>query len=750
MLRRLLSRFLASDDHFSNPDTSAKIRLELALESSGLVDWDFNYELNTAHRGIRHDELYGYKEFLPVWNFDNFFHHVLPEFHDLAKEKFANIPGTGEISFEYKIRRVDGEIRWISLKGKGERNSEGKVVRVAGVLKDITDDKNREEDWNIQSKNLESLFQNASEFLCIFNTDLVYEYVNPAHIRLFDGRNMKGEAVDIAQPELRGSEFVENLRKILITGETITYTESPVQIGTNLRYLDMMYTPRKDAMGKVNGIYALGSDVTDKILALKRAEQSAAQMKLITDMLPAFVSYTDKMGRYQFVNRMYEKWFGTPMENLLGKTRKDIAPSEYVNESRNYETLALSGKPSHHQGVIRKANGEALNLDINFVPDIDMETNEVRGMVAVGVDISAQVNALREVELARQELHELFMQAPAPMCLLTGSEFTYTMANPEYVKLVRREVQGKTLDQVFDGEDITFYRGIIEQVYTTGKPYHVKEAPLEFVDNDKFRKVFLNVGYHAYKDSTGNVKGVLVICEDVTDQVNSVTTRDNFISVASHELKTPLTALKLQIQLHQRILKDNPADLNAEKMNILFAKTESQLNRLDRLVNDMLEGSRTSAEKLEILFTRVNFSDLVIEVFQSYMPQLQSADVAVTTDIETGIFLHIDEARIEQVMVNLITNVIRYANHAPLKVILKRHETNVVLSVKDSGRGIDPKNHKIIFERFGRVNVSRDVTGLGLGLYISRKIVENHGGSLTVISDIGKGAEFCVSLPLVT
>lgn len=749
MLKSFLRRFLKSRDPLNDPDTSAKLRLELALESSGLVDWDFNYERNTAHRGLRHDELYGYKEMLPSWNFDNFFHHVLPEYHELAKSKFANIPETGEISFEYQIRRVDGEIRWISLRGKGERNSSGKVVRVAGVLKDITEEKNLADKNSLQGKNIESLFQNSSEFFCVLNRDLVYEYVNPAHIRLFEGRNMTGLSVKDAQPELEGSGFINDLNRIFKTGETITFEDTPVQVGRRKLYVDMMYTPRRDAAGVVNGIYALGADVTAKIEALKKAQESAEQMKLITDKLPAFISYTDNQGRYQFLNKKYEEWFGIPLSEMIGKTREEITPSDYAFESKPFQTQALQGIPSHHHGIIRKAD-QALNLDIHFVPDFDPATKEVRGIVAVGVDVTLQTQALKEAEIARRELHELLMQAPAPMCLLTGPDYTFTMANPEYIRLVHRgEIEGKTLDEVFRGEDIELYRKIIREVYETGLPYLIKEAPFDVSDeNGEAIHKYLNVGYHPYLDLQGKVKGVLVICLDVTEEVNSLKARDNFISVASHELKTPLTALKLQVQLQQKILKDFPDRMNFDHLSTFLTKSSSQLDRLDRLVNDMLEGSRTSAEKLAMQFGLHDFSQLVTETFQFYSPQLSSARMKVSLDIEPGIAFVFDDSRIEQVVLNIITNAIRYASGTALNVTVRKEGNEAVLEVKDHGPGIAKADQEIIFKRFGRVNQSRDVTGLGLGLFISKQIVENHKGSISVRSERGEGATFSVRLPL--
>ena len=156
-----LKKFFASEDLQTEKGESTRHRLELALEVSGLVDWDYDYEKNTTTRSLRHDQLYGYTELLPKWNFENFYHHVLPEFHEMVARKFTNLKTEDQIECEFKIRKIDGDIRWIHLAGKGFRNQQGKLKSVAGILKDITLEKTRSERLNLQSQNLASLFQKS-------------------------------------------------------------------------------------------------------------------------------------------------------------------------------------------------------------------------------------------------------------------------------------------------------------------------------------------------------------------------------------------------------------------------------------------------------------------------------------------------------------------------------------------------------------------------------------------------------------
>jgi signal transduction histidine kinase len=606
---------------------------------------------------------------------------------------------------------------------------------------------------SLVDKNIASLFEYTKEYFCIIKGhDLVYVYVNPAHVELFQGRNLTGLSVFDAQPELRDTEFPKLCLKVMNDRETIIFKEVEIQVGHRVRYLNMTYAPNVTEDGSSDSIYALGTDVTEQVLAKRVVEKSAAQLKLITDKLPAFVSYTDKEGRYQFLNAMYEKWFQRPVSELLGKRRKDIAPAEYTKEAQSHEDQSLQGKPSHHQAIIKKENGDYLNLDINFIPDVDPETNEVRGIVTVGTDVTTQMKALAEAELARNELHELFMQAPIPMCLLSGPELAYTMANPPFIEFVGREVMGKTLYNAFINEDIAYFVGIIEKVYKTGEPFMESQVPLEIKDKfGNFPKRYINVGYHPYKDANGKTKGVVCIIHDVTDQVNAVILRDNFMGIASHELKTPLTALKLKIQLNQRVMSlEGAGAFTKERIEKLLSDFDRQVKRLTRLVEDMLDVSRITADEFKMNFSTANFSEFVTRTVENFSFQLNSVGIDIRMVIEPNIECTFDDNRMEQVITNLLTNAIKYAPNAPLDIKLKKRENFLALSFRDHGQGIDPDYHERIFERFDRGTSEQDIGGLGLGLYISKKIVISHRGTIEVNSSKGEGAEFVIMLPCQT
>lgn len=229
---------------------------------------------------------------------------------------------------------------------------------------------------------------------------------------------------------------------------------------------------------------------------------------------------------------------------------------------------------------------------------------------------------------------------------------------------------------------------------------------------------------------------------------DAIKVRDEFLSIASHELRTPLTPLKLQLQSLGRHLKATEVLESDERVMKIVESSDRQVNRLTSLIDDLLDVSRISAGKLSLNTERLRLSELVEEVIANYRHQLKEKKIPLEVDLDETLAGEFDRVRIEQVFINLLTNAAKYAPGKPLTVSLKLEGDLACLLVRDQGAGISPADQRRIFERFERVKDRDNVGGLGLGLYISRQIVEAHGGSISVESTPGTGSTFKVLLPL--
>lgn len=227
----------------------------------------------------------------------------------------------------------------------------------------------------------------------------------------------------------------------------------------------------------------------------------------------------------------------------------------------------------------------------------------------------------------------------------------------------------------------------------------------------------------------------------------AIALRDNFLSVASHELKTPLTTINLQAQRLQRLVRD-PAKITPEKLSDSSNAIMGQIKRLTRLIDDLLDISRITAGKLDVNKEKFDLSHLTKEVVAHFEGISSSSQITFHHE-SSNVEGYFDRNRMEQVITNLISNAIKYGNGKPIEISVSASEGKANLTVKDYGIGIEKKDHHKIFERFERLVSNREISGLGLGLWIVHKIVTQLDGEIKVSSEgAGKGSIFTVSIPL--
>ena len=225
--------------------------------------------------------------------------------------------------------------------------------------------------------------------------------------------------------------------------------------------------------------------------------------------------------------------------------------------------------------------------------------------------------------------------------------------------------------------------------------------------------------------------------------------RDEFLSIASHELKTPLTSLTLQNHMRTRqIQRGQDGPLDPQRMLKYLEADDKQLSRITRLINDMFDIARIRASRLTIKKEPLDFTHFVIDVVERMKPQLQANGCQVTMGVFPEVLVEADSYRLEQVVVNMLTNAMKYGAGKPVRIEIQLAVRKVTLLIQDKGPGVAQKDFDRIFQRFERAVSSSEVSGLGLGLYISRQIMEQHSGSIFLSSAIGEGSTFMVELPI--
>lgn len=354
--------------------------------------------------------------------------------------------------------------------------------------------------------------------------------------------------------------------------------------------------------------------------------------------------------------------------------------------------------------------------------------------------------ASKSVQLSRR-IEKLFADLPARIAILSGPDLIYEFINPMYHQhFGYRDLIGKPfIEALPEIADHPIYQEI-QKVYQTGVTYEGKEVLIKLFNNQEqiAREYYFNIMYQARLDENGQVNGILSFSYDITELVNARNKehmKDEFLAVASHELKTPLTSIKAFNQLMQR-------STDVGKLQTFALKSAENIMRLDRLVSDLLDVTKINAGKMQYDMQEFDFNEMLSEVVDNVQHTSTSHKINFVSMEE--VLYKGDKIRIEQVVSNFLTNAIKYSpnsNHIDVEcqVLLN----NIVVSFQDFGIGIDRIDMDHLFERYYRAdNTSMNFEGLGLGLFISSEILKRHNGSFWIESILGEGSKFFFRLPL--
>ncbi len=348
----------------------------------------------------------------------------------------------------------------------------------------------------------------------------------------------------------------------------------------------------------------------------------------------------------------------------------------------------------------------------------------------------------------KKRLRTIIQQLPVGV-LITDSKGRVVQANKQVdailgVKIPLGFMSGKDPALVSgeqDGKPVALIQSPLARTIATGKPVVGKEFMITRKDG---KQVYVQLSATAIHNKKGKIIAAAEIINDITQQKELEARKDDFVNMASHELKTPVTSMKLYIDSLMKRVKE----YDDERALKILMGIKNQTNRLQELVNDLLDVSRLQTGKLSLTKEQFRIDSLIIETIDGLQEAAGNRTIKFLG--KRAMTVSADRFRISQVLTNLLTNAIKYSPESKdIIVRLNRDGSNVVVSVQDDGMGIAKEQQKKIFEKLYQVTDSKGKTfpGLGMGLYISKEIVKRHSGQIWVESEKGKGSTFYVSLP---
>ncbi len=480
----------------------------------------------------------------------------------------------------------------------------------------------------------------------------------------------------------------------------------------------------------------------ERARAEEALRQKEAELDAIITQTPFMLSRCTRDLRYRYVSRAYAAMVNRTPEEINGRPITEIMSEEGLKTIMPYVERVLNGERVEYEDEVDFRNGNERSLHVVYTPDTDNSGN-INGWFASIVDITDRKNAEEALRASEARLR-VTLESAVDFAIINidteGMVEGWSTGAESIFEYKAEEITGTPVAVIFTDEDRA--EGVPEKEMAAAREkgraaderWHQRKDGSRFYVSGIMRPVY-------NPELTGYVK----IARDMTLQKVLEQQKDEFIGIASHELKTPVTSIKAYTELLRDMLDEagNHEDVK------LVEKLDLQVDRLAELIRALLDTTRIGEGQLLLNADAFDLNELIRERIEEL--QHTTGNHRLIFNSSGAINITADRERIGQVLINLISNGIKYApKGGEIKIVSERTENNVQVSVRDHGLGIAADVKDKIFDKFYRVRNAQIDTfpGMGLGLYITAAIVRRHKGKIWVESKLNEGSIFYFSLPI--
>lgn len=657
--------------------------------------------------------------------------------------------GRSDYFQHYRIITKDGRTRWVDDRTLVNWGPDEKVINTYGIILDVTSRVLKEREAQEAQARLQAFLEASPDLIYLKDIEGRNFLVNSAYAHYFglDPQEIQGKRDSEIMPPALAEQCTQSDSLVIEKREFIR-AEERIQNEKGERVFDTIKFPIKGIEGQILGIGGISRDITEFRKASEALKKQGEILKVIMDHAQ------DLIYRYRLFPEPGFDYVSPSATKITGYTPEDHYADPYlgikiVHPEDRPILEALIKDPSSFQKPVQfrwvKKDGNIIWTEQINTPVYD-ETGRLVGIAGIARDITEQKKAEEKILESERNVRGFLEALKEPALLLdSGGKVLFANSNA----LVRLGIPPLEIGErnLFD----FLNKDLVERVSLRLKKVIEGGEPLS--DEVKMADRFFLLQLYPWKTDEGRVERLVFLMIDITERKRLESEKEKvknaLIYSVSHDLKTPLMVMEASLDL---ISLSDPQK-REEKFREYDPLFRNNLNRMKSLVENLLLSQRALLSEIKPSVHKVNVFQMFGKITAAMRTLAQSQGVELEEKV-TGepLFLEFDEELISRALENIISNAIKFSKKGEkVKVSMEALNDQLCFTVEDRGPGIPPEELKELFQPFKRLTSAEksNIPGTGLGLFVSRKLVEAHGGSLALESTPGKGTKVTITIPKI-
>ncbi len=734
---------------------TAAERLRRSQIFANIGTWDWNIQTGDLFWSERIAPLFGYPAGDLETTYENFLNAVHPEDRELvSKAVGACIYKGQEYNIEHRVVWPDGKVRWVQEKGDVVRDEEGKGLHMLGVVMDIHDRKMAEDARRESEQKFRKLFELSPVGIALNDMEGTFLEANQALLDAIGYSDQEYQALSYWQltPDKYSAKEQEQLASLMSSGRYGPYEKEYIHKDGHLVPVLLNGALVEDKYGNKR-IWSIVQDISERKEAENALEESRQRLLQAQQLANIGNWEADlRSGKLVWSDVIYDI-FGldkTRVELSVERFMQAVHPADLALVLESQKQAANTGRQDIVHRILRPDGS------VRYVHELATTLYDDNGAMT---GLAGTVQDITELKQAEQDLmlfRQIFESAEQGIGVTdaTGHLLYSNQAHDRIHGYSHQEIFGKHFTMFFSDETLTWATDAIMEAVGQGKGWHgllpvlqpdgtevMTKANVGFVPGDDGTPQYL---FNIMSDYTEELRRQQQLAEAKEAAERASQAKSEFLSSMSHELRTPMNAI---LGFAQILEYDD--ELGEEQHDSVYEIIKAGRHLLE-LINEVLDLAKIEAGSISLSLESVSLAELVDESLSLIAPVAQGKGIHISHDDMGELQLRCDRTRFKQVLINLLSNAIKYNREGgSVQVELTTVGDEMVrITVADTGMGIPADNFDMLFQPFNRLSAEHsEIEGTGIGLSITRNLVEMMGGTIGVESERNVGSRFWVELP---